>query len=126
MGPYRQWPVGMGFEYFYGFIGGETNQWYPALYEGTTPGEPPKIPEEGYYLNDDLTRHAITWIRQQKALMPDKQFFAYFAPGSTHAPRHVLEQWADRYKGMFDQGWDKLREGIISRQKERGVIPPDA
>ena len=81
MGPYRQWPTGMGFEYFYGFIGGETNQWYPAIYEGTTPVEPAKTPEEGYYFNDDLTDHAIKWMRQQKALMPDKPFFAYFAPG---------------------------------------------
>jgi arylsulfatase A-like enzyme len=126
MGPYRQWPVGMGFEYFYGFIGGETNQWYPALYEGTTPVEPDKTPEEGYYLNDDLTRHAIKWIRQQKALMPDKPFFAYFSPGATHAPHHVPAEWADRYKGKFDQGWDKLREETFARQKKLGVIPPDA
>ena len=125
MGPYRQWPVGMGFEHFYGFLGGETNQWYPALYEGTTPIEPSGTPEEGYYFNDDLSDHAIAWIRQQKALMPDKPFFAYYAPGATHAPHHVPTEWADRYKGKFDQGWDKLREETFARQKALGVIPPD-
>jgi arylsulfatase A-like enzyme len=125
MGPYRQWPTGMGFEHFYGFLGGETNQWYPALYEGTTPVEPSGTPEEGYYLNDDLSDHAIAWIRQQKALMPDKPFFAYFAPGATHAPHHVPKEWADRYKGRFDQGWDELREETFTRQKQLGVIPQD-
>ena len=125
MGPYRQWPTGMGFEHFYGFLGGETNQWYPALYEGTTPVEPPATPEEGYYLNDDLTDHAIAWIHQQKSLMPDKPFFAYYAPGATHAPHHVPSEWADKYKGKFDQGWDKLREETFARQKALGVIPPD-
>jgi arylsulfatase A-like enzyme len=125
MGPYRQWPVGMGFEHFYGFLGGETNQWYPALYEGTTPVEPPGTPEEGYYFNDDLTDHAIAWIRQQKALMPDKPFFAYYAPGATHAPHHVPKEWADKYRGKFDQGWDTLREEIFTRQKQLGVIPED-
>src|SRR5215510_1241213 len=125
MGPYRQWPVGMGFEYFYGFLGGETNQWYPALYEGITPVEPDKTPEEGYYFNDDLSTKAVKWIRQQKALMPDKPFFAYFAPGATHAPHHVPTEWADKYAGRFDHGWDKLREETFARQKELGVIPPD-
>jgi arylsulfatase A-like enzyme len=125
MGPYRQWPTGMGFDYFYGFIGGETNQWYPAVYEGTTPVEPWGSPEEGYYFNDDLSAHAITWIRQQKALMPDKPFFAYFAPGATHAPHHVPPEWSDKYKGAFDEGWDALRERTFARQKELGVIPPD-
>jgi arylsulfatase A-like enzyme len=125
MGPYRQWPVGMGFEHFYGFLGGETNQWYPALYEGTTPVEPPGTPEEGYYFNDDLSDHAIAWIRQQKALMPDKPFFAYFAPGATHAPHHVPKEWADKYRGRFDQGWDELRGETFARQKQLGVIPPD-
>jgi arylsulfatase A-like enzyme len=126
MGPYRQWPTGKGFEYFYGFLGGETNQWYPALYEGTTPVEPDRTPEEGYYLNDDLSAHAIKWIRQQKSLMPDKPFFAYFAPGATHAPHHVPAEWADRYEGQFDDGWDELREATFARQQELGVIPPDA
>ena len=125
MGPYRQWPTGMGFEYFYGFLGGETNQYYPALYEGITPVEPDKTPEEGYYFNDDLTSKTIKWIRQQKALMPDKPFFAYYAPGATHAPHHVPKEWADRYAGQFDQGWDKVREETFARQKELGVIPAD-
>jgi arylsulfatase len=125
MGPYRQWPSGMGFDYFYGFIGGETNQWYPAIYEGTTPVEPWGSPEEGYYFNDDLSSKAIKWIRQQKALMPNRPFFAYFAPGATHAPHHVPKEWADRYKGKFDQGWDELREETFARQKELGVVPPD-
>ena len=126
MGPFRQWPTGSGFEYFYGFIGGETNQWYPALYEGTTPVEPPKTPEEGYHLTDDLTDKAIAWVRQQKSLMPDKPFFMYFAPGATHAPHHVPKEWADKYRGRFDQGWDALREETLARQKELGVVPPDA
>jgi arylsulfatase A-like enzyme len=125
MGPYRQWPTGMGFDYFYGFLGGETNQWYPALYEGTTPVEPSGTPEEGYYLNDDLSDHAIKWMRQQKALMPDAPFFAYYAPGATHAPHHVPNEWSDRYKGQFDDGWDALRERTFARQKELGVIPAD-
>ena len=127
MGPFDQWPTGGGgFEYFYGFIGGETNQFYPAIYEGTTPIETPKAPEEGYHFTEDMTNKAITWVRQQKALMPDKPFFMYFAPGACHAPHHVPKEWADRYKGKFDQGWDKLREEIFARQKELGVIPTDA
>jgi arylsulfatase A-like enzyme len=125
MGPYRQWPSHMGFDYFYGFIGGESNQWYPALYEGTIPVEPPKTPEEGYHLTEDLADKAITWVRQQKALMPDRPFFVYFSPGATHAPHHVPTEWADKYKGKFDMGWDKLREETFARQKALGVIPKD-
>ena len=127
LGPFDQWPTGGGgFEYFYGFIGGETNQWYPAIYEGTTAVEPEKTPEEGYHFSEDMTNKAIKWTRQQKALMPDKPFFMYFAPGACHAPHHVPKEWADRYKGKFDQGWDKLREEIFARQKKLGVIPADA
>jgi arylsulfatase A-like enzyme len=127
MGPYDQWPSGGGgFEYFYGFLGGETNQFYPAIYEGTTPVEPDKTPEEGYHFTEDMTNKAIKWVRQQKALMPDKPFFMYFAPGACHAPHHVPKEWADKYKGKFDQGWDKLREQIFARQKELGVVPGDA
>ena len=126
MGPFDQWPTGGGgFEYFYGFIGGETNQWYPALYEGTTPIEPEKTPEEGYHFIEDMTDKAIGWMRQQKALMPDKPFFIYFAPGATHAPHHVPKEWIDKYKGKFDQGWDKLREETFARQKKLGVIPAE-
>ncbi|HSQ99272.1 MAG TPA: sulfatase-like hydrolase/transferase [Sphingomicrobium sp.] len=125
IGPFSQWPTGSGFEYFYGFVGGEANQWYPTLYEGTTPVEPDKTPEEGYHLVDDMTNKAIAWIGQQKMLAPDKPFFAYFAPGATHAPHHVPKEWADKYKGKFDQGWDKLREETFARQKKLGVIPQD-
>ena len=127
MGPFDAWPSGGGgFEYFYGFIGGENNQWDPALYEGTTPIEPPATAEEGYHLTEDLADHAISWVRQQKALMPDKPFFMYVAPGATHAPHHVPKEWADRYTGEFDHGWDIQRERTFVRQKEIGVIPDDA
>jgi arylsulfatase A-like enzyme len=126
MGPFDAWPTGSGFEYFYGFIGGEDNQWYPALYEGTTPVEPPRTPEEGYHLTEDLADHAIGWVRSQKALMPDKPFFMYFAPGATHAPHHVPKEWIDRYEGQFAHGWDRQRELTFARQKELGVIPADA
>jgi arylsulfatase A-like enzyme len=127
LGPFDGWPSkGGGFEYFYGFIGGETNQYYPALYDGTNPVEPDKTPEEGYHLTEDMADKAITWIRSQKSLMPDKPFFAYFAPGATHAPHHVPAEWSAKYKGKFDGGWDKLREETFARQKELGVIPPDA
>jgi arylsulfatase A-like enzyme len=126
VGPFNSWPTGGGgFEYFYGFIGGEANQWYPTLYEGTNPVEPKKTPEEGYHLVEDMTDKAIGWIGQQKALAPDKPFFVYFAPGATHAPHHVPKEWADKYKGKFDQGWDKLREETFARQKKLGVIPAD-
>src|SRR6187455_672595 len=127
MGPFDAWPSGGGgFEYFYGFIGGETNQWYPTLYEGTTPLEPEQTPEEGYHFTEDMTDKAIEWARQQKSLMPDKPFFMYFAPGATHAPHHVPTEWSDKYKGRFDDGWDTLREEILARQKELGVVPGDA
>jgi arylsulfatase A-like enzyme len=124
-GPYHAWPTGSGFEYFYGFICGETNQYYPTLYEGTTPVEPDKTPEEGYHVTEDLANHAIDWVRRQKSLMPDKPVFMYFATGATHAPHHVPKEWSDKYKGQFDQGWDALRAEIFARQKELGVIPPD-
>lgn len=127
MGPFDSWPsAGGGFEYFYGFIGGETNQYYPAIYEGTTPVEPPATPEEGYHFTDDMTTKAIRWVQQQKALMPDKPFFMYVAPGATHAPHHVSPEWSDKYKGQFDQGWDALRQQTFARQKALGVIPADA
>jgi arylsulfatase A-like enzyme len=125
-GPFDAWPTGGGgFEYFYGFLGGETNQYYPGLYEGTTPVEPKRTPEEGYHFMEDMTDKAVNWIGQQKALMPDKPFFVYFAPGAVHAPHHVPREWADKYKGKFDQGWDKLREEIFARQKKSGVIPQE-
>jgi arylsulfatase A-like enzyme len=121
----REHPGG-GFEYFYGFIGGETNQWYPALYEYNKPIEPDRTPDEGYHLTEDMTDKAISWIRSQKSLMGDKPFFAYFAPGATHAPHHVSPEWSDKYKGRFDQGWDAVRDQTLARQKDLGVVPADA
>ena len=126
MGPFDAWPsAGGGFETFYGFIGGENNQWDPALYNGTTPIEPPATAEEGYHLTEDLTDHAVSWMRQQKALMPDKPFFMYFAPGATHAPHHVPSEWIDKYKGEFSHGWDVQRERTLARQKDLGVVAAD-
>jgi arylsulfatase A-like enzyme len=127
MGPFDNWPSGGGgFEHFYGFLGGETNQYAPAIYQDTVPVEPDRTPEEGYHFTEDITDHAIDWIRQQKALMADKPFFIYFAPGATHAPHHVPTEWSAKYKGRFDDGWDALRERTFARQKELGVIPQDA
>ena len=125
IGPFHHWPTGSGFEHFFGFIGGETNQYYPALYDGTTPIEPERTGEEGYHLMEDMADKAIGWIRQQKAIAPDKPFFIYFAPGACHAPHHVPKNWVAKYKGKFDQGWDKVREETFARQKELGVIPPE-
>jgi arylsulfatase A-like enzyme len=127
MGPFDAWPSrGGGFEHFYGFFGGETNQYAPALYNDTVAVEPDRTAEEGYHFTEDMTDHAIDWVRQQKALMPDKPFFVYYAPGATHAPHHVPREWADKYRGRFDEGWDALRERTLARQKELGVIPPEA
>jgi arylsulfatase A-like enzyme len=127
MGPFDAWPTGGGgFEHFYGFIGGETNQYSPAIYCDTVPVEPDRTPEEGYHFTEDMTDQAIDWIRQQKALMPDKPFFVYYAPGATHAPHHVPPEWSEKYKGSFDQGWDQLREETLERQKALGVVPQDA
>ncbi|MGB7982319.1 MAG: arylsulfatase [Candidatus Nanopelagicales bacterium] len=127
IGPFDAWPTGGGgFEYFYGFIGGENNQYYPALYEGTTPVEPDRGPEDGYHLTEDLADRAIDWMRTQQSLAPDKPFFVYFAPGATHAPHHVGSAWSDKYAGQFADGWDAAREASFARQKELGVIGPDA
>ncbi len=126
MGPFHNWPTGSGFEYFYGFIGGEAHQYYPAIYEGTIPVEPEKTPEEGYHFMADMTDKAITWIRQQKALMPDKPFFAYFAPGATHAPHHVTPEWADKYTGALRRRLGRPARADFAKQKELGVIPADA
>ena len=126
-GPFDRWPSpGNGFEYFYGFIGGETDQWFPTLHEGTALADPWGTPEEGYHLTEDLADKAIGWVRQQKSLAPDKPVFMYFAPGATHAPHHVPEEWRKRYAGRFDDGWDAQRERTFARQKELGVIPQDA
>lgn len=126
MGPFDRWPDGgNGFEYFYGFIGGETNQFYPELTEGRQPVRPDRTPEEGYHLTEDLADRARTWLNQQRSLTPDKPFFLYFAPGATHAPIHVPASWRDRYRGEFDRGWDIVREETFARQKAIGVIPTD-
>jgi arylsulfatase A-like enzyme len=125
-GPFDRWPSpGNGFEYFFGFIGGETNQWYPAIYEGTKAVEPWGTPDEGYHFMADMTDKGIDWLKSQQSLMPGKPFFMYFAPGATHAPHHVPEGWADKYRGRFDAGWDALREEILARQKELGIAPGD-
>jgi arylsulfatase len=127
IGPFDAWPSGGGgFEHFYGFIGGENNQYYPALYDGFSPVEPEKSVEDGYHLTEDLADRAIDWIRTQKALAPERPFFAYFAPGATHAPHHVPLEWADKYAGKFADGWDAQRATIHARQQELGVIPADA
>src|SRR3954470_21353141 len=126
VGPFDRWPTGSGFEYFYGFIGGETNQYHPALHEGIAPVDPPRTAEEGYTLNEDLADHAIAWIRQHQALAGDQPFFAYYATGATHAPHHVPPEWREKYEGAFDGGWDELREQTFARQKELGVVPPEA
>ncbi|MET0860096.1 MAG: sulfatase-like hydrolase/transferase, partial [Microbacterium sp.] len=123
-GPFDHWPAFSGFEKFYGFIGGETNQWTPALIDGVGFIEPPTDPD--YHLMPDLADKTIAYINQQKALTPDKPFFIYFAPGATHAPHHVPTDWIAKHKGKYDQGWDQLREETFERQKALGVIPQDA
>jgi arylsulfatase len=120
-GPFDLWPTGLGFEYFYGFIGGDTDQWHPALFDGTKPIEAPNDPK--YHLDADLADHAIAWIRQQHSLAPDKPFFAYYAPGLCHAPHHAPKEWIAKFKGQFDQGWDKVREETLARQIQQGVVP---
>src|SRR5579872_6451620 len=123
-GPTDRWPTRSGFDKFYGFIGGEANQWAPALYEGLNKIETPHTPN--YHLMTDLADQAIKWTNFQKSLTPDKPFFTYFAPGATHAPHHVPKEWIAKYKGQFDRGWDKVREETLARQKELGVVPKDA
>lgn len=122
-GPQDRWPTRSGFEKFYGFIGGETNQWAPLIYDGVTLVETPE--EEDYHFTNDMTNQAISWVRFQQALAPDKPFFMYFAPGATHAPHHVPKEWIEKNKGKFDQGWDKLREETLARQIKLGIVPPD-
>lgn len=120
-GPYDRWPTHSGFDKFYGFIGGETNQWAPAIYDGTIRVEAPDDPN--YHFTVDMTNQATNWIKAQQSLTPDKPFFVYFATGATHAPHHAPQEWIDKYKGKFDQGWDKLREETLARQKALGVVP---
>ncbi|MGE5859210.1 MAG: arylsulfatase [Ignavibacteria bacterium] len=120
-GPYDRWPTRSGFDKFYGFIGGETNQWAPAIFDGTIRVETPEDPN--YHFTDDMTNKAIQFMQAQQSLTPDKPFYVYFAPGATHAPHHVPKEWAEKYKGKFDHGWDKLREETFARQKKMGIIP---
>ncbi|MBR8840743.1 MAG: arylsulfatase [Stigonema ocellatum SAG 48.90 = DSM 106950] len=125
VGPFDRWPTWLGFEYFYGFLGGDTNQWSPALVENTKRVAPP-INNPDYHLTPDLVDHAIAWIRSQQSIAPDKPIFTYLATGATHAPHHAPKAWIDKYKGKFDQGWDILREQTFVRQKQLGVIPANA
>jgi len=120
-GPFDRWPTRQGFDKFYGFIGGETNQWAPYLYDGVAQVELPNDPN--YHFMNDMTEKARAWIKYQKALTPDKPSFVYFAPGATHAPHHVPQEWIDKWKGKFDQGWDKIREQSLARQIQMGVVP---
>jgi arylsulfatase A-like enzyme len=120
-GPLDRWPTHQGFDKFYGFLGGETNQWAPFIYDGVAPVKLPDGPS--YHFLKDMTDQAVAWIKYEKALTPEKPFFVYFAPGATHAPHHVPKEWIARWKGKFDQGWDKLREEILARQIENGVVP---
>ncbi len=122
-GPTDRWPTRSGFDKFYGFMGGEANQWAPAIYEDMTKIEVSTDPD--YHFMTDMTDHAISWMRSEKAFTPDKPFFIYFAPGATHAPHHVPKGWIEKNKGRFDQGWDKLREETLARQIKLGVVPPD-
>jgi len=124
-GPFDRWPTGLGFDYWYGFHGGETSQWEPQLYRNTVAVEPPMHPEEGYHLTTDLVDDAIAWIEREQAITPDKPFFVYFATGAVHAPLHAPKDWIDRFRGQFDQGWDKVREETLARQKRLGVVPPN-
>ncbi len=121
-GPTDRWPTRSGFDEFYGFIGGETDQWSPTLYQGLNRVPTPHYP--GYNFMTDMTDHAVAWMKFQKSLTPDKPFFVYFAPGAVHAPHHVPAEWIAKYKGKFDQGWDKMREETLARQIKLGVVPP--
>jgi arylsulfatase A-like enzyme len=125
-GPYDRWPLSRGFDRFYGFLGGDTSQWYPELIHDNHQVEPPRTPQEGYHLTEDLADHAISFIADAKQVAPDKPFYLHFCTGATHAPHHVAKEWADRYAGRFDAGWDAYREEVFARQKELGVVPADA
>lgn len=124
MGPFDKWPTGYGFEYFYGFMAGETSQYEPRLYENTTPVEPPH--DETYHLTEDMADKALAWLSRHESYAKDKPFMMYWAPGAVHGPHHIFKEWADKYKGKFDGGWDAYRERTFKRQKEMGWIPQDA
>lgn len=125
-GPFTRWPTGQGFDYFYGFLSAFDSEYTPRLYRNTTPVEPSKTPQQGYHLTTDLADDAITWLHRQNAAAPDKPFFLYFATGATHTPHHVPKEWIAKFKGKFDEGWDKLREANFEREKKLGIIPADA
>ena len=125
-GPFENWPTGLGFEYFYGFLAGEASQYEPNLVRNTTVVLPPKTPEQGYHLSEDLADDAIGWLRNHKAFQADKPFFMYWASGAIHGPHHIMKEWADKYKGKFDDGWDAYRERVFKRAKEKGWIPQNA
>ena len=125
-GPFENWPTNIGFEYFYGFLAGEASQYEPNLVRNTTCVLPPGSPEEGYHLSEDLANDAIGWLRRHKAFQAEKPFYMYWASGAIHGPHHVMKEWADKYKGKFDDGWDAYRERVFQRAKERGWIPADA
>jgi arylsulfatase A-like enzyme len=120
-GPFDRWPTRQGFDKFYGFLGGETDHWAPSIYDGVAPVEIPENPD--YHFLTDMTDQSVAWVKYQKALAPDKPFFIYYAPGAVHAPHHVPQEWIDRWKGKFDQGWDKMREEILARQIASGIVP---
>lgn len=122
-GPFPRWPMGEGFDFFYGFMGAEMNHWYPQLYQGRYAVEPDRLPEDGYHLSEDLAERAISWIENQQAITPDRPFFTYVAFGATHAPFHVAPEWREKYAGRFDAGWDAQREATLARQKELGIVP---
>lgn len=123
-GPFDLWPTGLGFEHFFGFIGGDTHQWRPAAIEGTKPVEP-YLGNPDYHFDDDLADRAVKWIRTQQAVAPEKPFFLYYAPGATHAPHHPRKEWVEKYSGAFDAGWDAIREETLARQKALGIVPAD-
>ncbi len=120
-GPFDRWPTHQGFDKFYGFIGGETDQWYPLVYDGVTKVAPPKL--DNYHFTTDMTNQAVQWVKAQQSMTPDKPFFMYYATGAVHAPHHVPKEWADRYKGQFDEGWDEVRKQTLERQQKLGVVP---
>jgi arylsulfatase len=125
-GPYDRWPLGRGFERFYGFLGADSHQYYPDLVYDNHQVEPSKTPDEGYHFTEDITDKAISFIADAKQVAPNKPFFMYFCPGAAHAPHHVPKEWVDKYKGKFDMGWDKYREMVFERQKKLGIVPRDA
>jgi arylsulfatase A-like enzyme len=121
----RNWPTGRGFERFYGFLGAETNQWYPDLVYDSHPVDPPRTPEEGYHFTEDITDKALEFIKDAKTIAPEKPFFLYYAPGACHAPHHAPKEWIDKFKGQFDMGYEGLREQTLAKQKEMGIVPPE-